>query len=206
MIKRLWLEASADSARPWQQALAAPEHLAPRRVTESTPLPHLSPDARWPLVGAAWFDDTDHLARFDDWAGPAATSALDVEEVVVRGADWLADRWARGGDRHKHLAVARRRAGLSPADFSRRWRAHAGSVGTVRIPEVARGCAYAQGHPVERVEGEWPHDAVTEVWFDDADALRTRVAWMAETLAASPRDELFGDRHLVAMREVVLDS
>jgi hypothetical protein len=47
-------------------------------------------------------------------------------------------------------------------------------------------------------------DAVTEVWFDDIDALRARIAWMADALVTEPVNELFGERHLLAVSEKVL--
>jgi hypothetical protein len=203
VIKRIWFEAT-DRGGPWREAPGAPPGTAPLRVTETTTLPELEADPPWASMGTAWFADVEHLARFDAWCVPGGGTSLDADEVVVRGAEWLDARWADGGPRLKHLALARRRAGLSPTDLSRRWRAHAGSVGTRPIPAIARGSAYVQDHPVSRPDGEWAYDAVTEVWFDDLDSLRARIAWMAEALATAPPDDLFGERWLLAAREEVL--
>jgi hypothetical protein len=173
-------------------------------VTEATTLPELEADPPWASIGTAWFADVEHLARFDAWVVPSGGTSIDTDEVVVRGAEWLDARWADGGPCLKHVALARRRPGLSPADFSQRWRAHAGSVGTQAIPEVVRGQAYVQDHPVSRPDGEWAYDAVTEVWFEDLAALRTRIAWMAGALATDAPDDLFGKRWFLAAHEEVL--
>lgn len=202
MITRLWFSDAPGEDPPWGRALAAPDDAAPRRVTVSTALPELEPDPPCTHVGAAWFVDRAHLDRFDSWAGDD-DAALDVEEVIVRGAGWLEARWAAGGPRLKHVALARRNPSLSLRDFSARWRSHAGSVGATPIPDIARGQAYVQGHPLPR-PAHPPWDAVTEVWFDDVDHLRSRIAWMAEALAAAPPDDLFGERRLFAVREEVL--
>lgn len=193
MIKRFWFE-PMDA---WRQA---PGAAAPLRATGSTALADLDPDPPFQEITTAWFADLAHLERFDRWSGDRGPT-LAAEEVVVRGEGWLAERWADGGPRLKHLALARRATGLTAEDFSARWRSHAGTVGATPIPEVARGRAYVQDHSLA---GNGPYDAISEVWFDDIDALRTRVAWMAEALAIDPPDDLFGERHLVAMQEVVL--
>jgi hypothetical protein len=196
-----WLWGGGARAPPWWEAATAPAGAAPLRLAVATALAEIEADPRWQEIGTAWFADEDHVARFDLWAGTLAAGSLLAEEVVVRGGDWLDRRWREGGPRVKHVAVAGRRAGLSPEEFSGRWRAHAGSVGATPIPESARGQAYVQRHVLDE-HGSW--DAVTEVWFDDVDSLRSRVAWMREALASSPPDDLFGERHLLAVREELL--
>lgn len=202
MIKRLWFSpARHGDDPPWRRSLRAPEESRPVRVTESITLMELAPDAPWAQLGTAWFHDPEHLDRFDAWGGAASDASMVVEEIVLRGADWLEQRWAAGGVRFKQVALARRAAGLSGAEFSRRWRSHAGSVGATPIPDAARGQAYAQGHPLP---GDRPYDAVSEAWFDDLDGLRARVAWMAGALVTAQPDDLFGERHLFAVREDLL--
>lgn len=203
MIKRLWFTDGPGDDPPWARALVAPDGRAPVRATVSIALADLEPDPPCTQVGAAWFVDRAHLDRFDAWAGTPSADAIDVDEAVVRGAEWLEARWTAGGPRFKHLAIARRNPSLSPEEFSTRWRSHAGSVGTTPIPDVARGQAYVQCHPLPRAAG-WRWDAITEVWFDDVDHLRTRIAWMSEALAAAPPDDLFGERRLFAVREELL--
>ena len=134
-----------------------------------------------------------------DWCDEPADGDLIAEEVVLRGADWLDQRWRDGGERFKHIALTRRAGGLTQAEFSERWRDHGGTVGTTPIPDLVKGCAYAQNHPVP---GDWPYDAVNEVWFDDLDGLRRRVVWFTEH--APGGDDLFGPPTFLAVREVLI--
>lgn len=201
MITRLWLADRDDEATPWMAAMDAPAAAAPVRVATATAFTDLAPDPPWSRMGTAWFTDAEHVARFDEWAGGLTEGSLLAEEVVVRGADWLDQRWVDGGSRLKHVAIARRQDSVPAMEFSERWRAHAGRVGASPIPEVARGQAYVQRH-VLGSERRW--DAITEVWFADEGALHTRIAWMAEALAAPTDDDLFGEHHLFAVREDVL--
>jgi hypothetical protein len=137
--------------------------------------------------------------------------AVVVDEVVLRGADWLAERWLDGGPRYKHLALARRADGLSALEFSRRWREHAGQVGGASssapptpIPEDVRGQAYVQNHPVPRPNGDWTYDAVNEVYFDDLDRLLGRIRWFRDNRVGAQPAELFGASWFLAVRETVL--
>jgi hypothetical protein len=194
-------------------ALDAPDGTRPRRVVSCVALPDEIPDPAHDAIGLEWFADLDHLRRFEGWlsaAGHAAaghvTEVVVAEEHVLRGGDWLEQRWATGGTRLKHMAIARRAAGLTPAEFSDRWQNRAGRVGTTPIPDVAKGCAYAQNHPVPRTHGDWLYDAVNEVWFDDLDALRTRIRWMTEALSTGADDDFVGESSFVAVREQVLSS
>ncbi len=172
-----------------------------------------------------WFRDAEHMGRFDDWStssatpdAPAPDPALDeptrsgllVDEVVVRGADWLQRRWRDGGEKLKHIAIARRADGLSAAEFSERWRARAGtlgrpgSAGAVRIPDEARGLAYVQNHPLAREAGEWAYDACNEVYFDDLDGLRRRIEWFDRSLVGGVEDDLVQENWFLAVRETVV--
>ena len=205
MIKRLTF-----AARP-TEASTAPDDARPFRVAVASVLPGVGgPSPVHDVVVSEWFADAAHLDRFEAWSAVADIGAprsglgpvVVVEEHVRRGGDWLAARWRDGGTRYKHVALAARAAGLSPAELSERWLAHAGRSGGVVIPEEARGRAYVQDHPVPRLEGEWAYDAVTEVWFDDEASLRTRIAWFAEHPPAP--DDLFARSWFLATTEEVV--
>lgn len=161
---------------------------AAHRVAVCTVLPDLTPDVAHDRVLLEWFDDLPE---------PNGAPCMVVDEHVVRGADWLDQRWRAGGPRLKHMALAARAPDLTAEEFSERWRRHAGSVGTTPIPEVARGQAYVQDHPLP---GDWAYDAVTEVWFDDEAGLRARIAFFDEVGIAGAGD-LVRDASFLAVRE-----
>ena len=227
VIKRIALapagERGADFCRAWREAaagrLAAPSRVRPLRVTLATALPEFSAGAAHAGVGIEWFADAEHLARLDRWMSdgppaapgraiapelPAGTLVVVAAEHVVRGADWLRERWARGDTCSKHMALARRAAGLTPEEFSRRWRGHAGTVGAIPIPESARGLAYVQNHPLPRAAGEWAYDAVNEVYVAGAAGLRRRIEWFADNLPGNDPDDLVRESAFLAVREAVL--
>lgn len=219
-------EQSADrfraDRRRWAEGRAsAPAGIRPFRITVSFGLPEVLTVQPYDAVGMEWFEDSAHLDEFESWrSGPEgagsqllATEATGptvvAEEVVGRGADWLEQRWARGGISFKHLALARRATDLTPSQFSERWRAHGGSIGMrgggrAAIPFEARGAAYVQNHPLTRVAGEWAYDAVNEVWFDDVDGLRRRVEWFAANLGAGAGSDLFGASWFLAVAEEIV--
>ena len=161
----------------------------PVRVAVNTVLPELSdPSPVADRLIIEWFTDSGQLEPGDILA----------EEVVLRGADWLTRRWQDGGPKLKHLALAQRAAGLTPAEFSDRWRNHAGSAGGKVIPDGARGRAYVQNHPI--VAG--PYDALTEVYFDEPAGLRNRIDWFRDNPVADP---LFGRSWFLAVREEIIE-
>src|SRR5262249_54026217 len=121
-------------------------------------------------------------------------------EHVLRGQEWLQQRWREGGEKLKHMAIARRADGLTPAQFSDRWKSRAGKVGQVAIPEPARGLAYVQNHPVPVGDGPWAYDALNEVYFDDLEGVRTRMAFFADSPS---EDDLVGANWFVVAREEV---
>lgn len=143
--------------------------------------------------------------------GAGEPGAMSVEEVVLRGADWLAERWRSGAPRYKHMALATRSPGLTPAEFAERWRAHAGAASTaaggpaVAIPDSARGAAYVQDHPVLDVGAEpIPYDGLNEVWCEDLAALDARLAWFAEHGVGRTDDGLFAPATYLAVVETVV--
>lgn len=195
----------------WSSQVLDPE-AAPVRSTRNVVLVGEDDAGDLPhrAIGIAYLRDLDHLERFQrhlttPTGGPARDHVQVTAELVLRGEEWLSQRWSDGGSRYKHVALARRAAGLTPTEFAERWKAHAGTAGTTPIPDVARGAAYAQNHPVPAT-GEPTYDAINEVWFDDLDALRTRHRWLTETLGSEsePTDDLFGARTLLLVEEEVL--
>ena len=206
----------------------APNGPRPVRVTIGTTLVDARCDHGYAGVGLEWFADLDHLARFEAWSARATGSAAAVppgdsgdrgpepvivaEEHVVRGADWLEDRWRDRTVVFKHLAIARRAAGLTPAQFAETWRTGAGRVqrsgrrDPLVIPDDVRGRAYVQNHPVPRDEGEWAYDAVNEVSFDDLDGLRTRVAWFREHVGDDADRDLISANWFIEARDEVLHA
>ncbi|MGW1029452.1 hypothetical protein ACWD4J_38210 [Streptomyces sp. NPDC002577] len=207
----------------------APPDVRPLRVAVCTTLPDLTgADPKHDGTGIEWFAGTGHLRRFQGWLDtPAgrllmqrleeivdtdASPVLVAEESVLRGADWLEQRWGDGGGKFKHMAIALRAAGLTPAEFSERWRSHAGRLrrpgaaeATV-IPDDARGRAYVQNHPCPRTAGEWAYDALNEVYFDDVTGLRTRIEWFRENLRDQTADDLVRRSWFIAAREEVVSE
>lgn len=144
---------------------------------------------------------------------PGPTPSLVVEEVVLRGADWLEERWRVGGPRYKHVALATRSSGLTQAQFAEAWRAHAGSVSSssgepaVPIPDEARGQAYVQDHPVLGAGAPTaPYDGLNEVWFDDIAGLDARRAWFAAHEVGRTDDGLFAPATYLAVIERRVDG
>jgi hypothetical protein len=186
-------------------------------VVVCTVLSDITPGAVHDGIGIEWFTDAAHMARFESWlASPTGalvqgllTEAVDVaaspvivaEEHILRGAEWLEQRWLDGGEKLKHMAIARRAEVLTPAQFSDRWKSRAGKVGQVAIPAAARGLAYVQNHPVPVRDGAWAYDALNEVYFDDLEGVRTRMAFFAESPS---EDDLVGENWFVVAREEVL--
>ena len=227
MIKRIRLmsHTAADDrcTAAWRAAataaLSAPPDVRPVRAAACTAMPDVLPGPRFDAIGLEWFADAAHLERFAAWLasprGAAVSEALGgaepgtgpvivAREHALRGADWLERRWREGGAKLKHMAIARRIEGLTPAEFSDRWRNRAGRVGAVPIPEHARGRAYVQNHPLPKAGADWAYDAVNEVYFDDLNGLRARIAWFAEHFDGVGEDDLVGESWFVAVREEAL--
>lgn len=161
-------------------------------------------DPWWNTVIEEWFEDSPAIAMAAVTTSPACAVVVAASESVMRGAPWVEQRWRDGGEKVKHMAVARRAAGLTLAQFAQRWRSRAGIAAGTPIPDAARGHAYVQNHPVPRAAGEWPWDAVNEVYFDDVAGLRARVEWFRANLAPSAESDVFGESQLIAVREVII--
>lgn len=183
-------------ARRWGRALAGdvgPAGGRPGRVAMAMPLPDF-PAPPCAAVDVQWFPDVAAALANEAWLAAvdpelaAGSRRVVAEEVVLRGQDYLADRWASGGERYKMLSCGRRAPGLTPAELSARWRGESGRLGGEVIPDEVRGLAYVQNHPVPAPVGgpEWPFDAVNEVWFERLDHLRRRGEWFAARPDATP--------------------
>jgi len=116
------------------------------------------------------FVDMDQLVQF-----------FAEEKVVVDGP-------ARGV---KILSLPRRRAGLSPAEFSRHYREVHGEL--VRRNEAFTKYAnrYVQHHlladTVKATGGFVPYDGISEFWFDSLD--HAKAAWAAPSYMAELRSD-----------------
>jgi hypothetical protein len=208
-------------------AAATPVEVGPVRVAVSIAVGQVAAlvdvASRHDAVTIEWFADAEGEARHQDWSASAggrarlaehaAPSTIDTmvvvaDEVVLRGADWLTRRWVDGGDRFKHMAVARRALGLTAAQFAQRWRDHAGHVGgsggSTAIPAEVRGLAYIQNHPQPRPDDDEGYDAVNEVYFDDVLGLARRAAWFRDNRVGAQPDDLTGSSWFLAVRETVL--
>lgn len=226
MIKRITFATRARGvpseafAATWREAMSAatsvPRDARPVRVAVCTTLPELTDEEpKHDGLKFEWFPDVARWRRYEAWleaehSTREAGAVLVADELVLRGADWLERRWQDGGERLKHMALALRAPELTPEQFSERWRSHAGRVGgagapAIVIPDAARGQAYVQNHPRPRPAGQWPYDAVNEVYFDDAEGLRARVDWFHENFDPAG-DELVRASWFVAAREEVLFS
>jgi hypothetical protein len=212
-------------ATAWRAAVVAHgdagDDVRPVRVALCTVAPELSDDEpRHDAIAIEWFTDEAHAERFAAWLGdravgaelldPGTSAVVLATEHVLRGGDWLDQRWRDGGPMFKHMAIARRAAGLSPAEFSERWRSRAGTVAkpgesaVTVIPEEARGLAYVQNHPCPLADGDWAYDAINEVWFTDAESLAVRIAWFREHLGSGTEEDLVQDSSFLALREEVI--
>jgi len=140
-------------------------------------------------VTVAWFDDVEAgprvRGRMDTGVGPVRRYRR-VRRRDRRGArparpDYIDARWEQHGNEQKvkMMSVAKRADGLSPAEFSERWKTQSGRHGDSKMPPEVLGMAYAQNHPVPVAEHEWPYDAVNEVWFDDRKGCSARLDYFA---------------------------
>jgi hypothetical protein len=230
VIKRIrfatGLDATRDFSVDWPAAeagvLAAPPDVRPVRVVACTVLPEITPDHLHDGVAIEWFEDTGHLARFEAWlASPAGqgtdelfAQVLDIEasplfvaeEHIMRGSEWMDERWRRGGATLKHMAIATRAVSLTPEQFSHLWKTRAGKVGTVVIPDAARGRAYVQNHAIPPPHGSWDYDAVNEVYFEagDLDGIQARIDFFARTMKDNGEADLVGNSWFIVAREELL--
>jgi len=210
VIKRITFDPATTD-----RAAEAPSDVQPVRAAVCIALRDLTDDVpKHDTVVLEWFVDADHLDGYERWLATTDATALDVptivaDELVLRGADWLDERWRNRGPKLKHMALATRSLDLTAAEFSERWRSHAGGVtrGGTRtpIPDDARGFAYVQNHPRPREGGEWAYDAVNEVYFDDVAGLEQRMAWFRDNVEPGG-DELFRASWFLAVREAVVFS
>jgi hypothetical protein len=219
-----------EFAPMWVAAVAlirnAPSAVRPVRTVACTTLHHVAgTEAPHDGIRIDWFADVDALRRFEAWLGsdggqratrvpsllePTQTMVLVAQELVMRGADWLAQRWTSQALKLKHMALARRALGLTSAEFSERWRKRPGTIGNagataaITIPEAARGHAYVQNHPIAAASLQWAYDAVNEVYFDDLESMQKRIEFFREHDVGRAEAELVSEARFVAVREHLL--
>ncbi len=199
-----------EFAAAWPEAVArvqnGPADIRPLRAVACTTLQHVEA-APHDGLSIEWFASVNALRRFEKWLDDDsplvdAQTVLLAEERVLRGEQWLTKRWASGSVKLKHMALARRAHGLTAAEFSERWRNHAGSVGATPIPEAAKGHAYVQNYAA--VEQGGRYDAVNEVYFDDLDAMQSRVAFFRSLDAPRSSADLVSEATFLAVVERVI--
>lgn len=203
MIKRIELLCTSELERWLQRATSAvsvpPLRAAVSRVVQGSAAPH---DA----IGITWFQDLAAMRSAYAHALQEPGTVIIAEEHVLRGADWLEQRWLDRTPKYKHMALARRAAGLSATEFSERWRNRPGRIGsgtsaqTLEIPAAARGHAYVQNHPVHGAN-EALYDAINEVYFDDIASMQSRIAFFADHNVAHADADLVSEALFVVVEE-----
>jgi hypothetical protein len=231
LIKRIRLATSKSGlgheefTRRWSAAVAAaaaaPQPARPVRLAVSRALTDFVADQKYDGVGLEWFTNEEHLRRYEAWLaapdgevpGKLLGEALELDaspvvvtdERVVRGAEWLEQRWRGGGPKLKQLAIATRATGLTLLQFLELWRSRAGKIGATPIPEAYRGLAYLQNHPRIMADRDWAYDAINEVYFDDMDSLLARIAYFERELTGQAEAGLVGANWFLAVREEPVD-
>lgn len=210
VIKR-FLFARAGEAQ--EERPRHPVALRPLRSVLCTSLPEGDPTHG--SIRIDWFIDLEALQRHCAWerehAQPRAAEApgcieVIAEEHVLRGADWLEQRWRTRGPKYKHMALARRAPGLTAAQFSERWRNRPGQIGggqtpSLAIPEAAKGRAYCQNHSVS---SEPAYDAINEVYFDELADMRPRLDFFRDHPVAQLDADLVQEPRFLVVREWIL--
>jgi hypothetical protein len=203
VIKRIQFFSTRSQAEaPWLKQAAAPLRAV---------ICHVIHDAQGPIaphaaIGIAWFQDLAALRPNED-CEPG--TVIIAEEHILRGADWLDLRWRDPMPKYKHMALARRAAGLSAAEFSERWRNRSGRMGggsaapTLEIPAAARGHAYVQNHPVHGTHHAL-YDAINEVYFDDIASMQSRLELFANHNAVQHDADLVSEARFVIVEEQLL--
>ena len=196
------------------------------RVTRCVTLPDVDGgDAQHDAISLEWFADADHLERYHVWleAGtdgksrshrraldPDASPLLVADERVMRGADWLEQRWRAATTRSTHGRRRSEHAGSrrpSSRSSGRAAPARSGRPGATgdRDPRSSRAAwrtcrtTRARGR---RASG--PTTRLNEVYFDDLESLRRRIEWFREHLLDQEDDLVRENWFIVAREEVVL--
>jgi hypothetical protein len=197
----------------WADALANRAGAGTVRVAACTAERDVAgPDAAHDGASIEWFADLEALLASEQHLPPSAAALVDpgatltsiAEERVLRGADWLAARWAQTTPKFKHMALARRADHLTPAEFSDRWRTHAGRSGAREIPAAARGLAYVQNHPIAHTGIAPAYDAINEVYFDDLDTMQPRIEFFRHNDVKQSNADLVREAHFLILRECVI--
>ena len=165
--------------------------------------------APWAATSSFQRPDVQQVDELEALVDPGSSVCIVADELVLRGADWLARRWADPAAKLKHMALARKAHGLSAVEFSERWRNRPGQLGggpsapVITIPDAARGHAYVQNHPRQHVEPS-AYDAINEVYFDDLNALRARIEFFAQHDLLKADSELISQTLFAIVREQMI--
>jgi uncharacterized protein (TIGR02118 family) len=149
----------------------------------------LIPEPLWHGLLETGLDAADRLetSPLKTFAGEA-DGVVDPEQLVEFLAEpkVVLDGPARGV---KILSLPRRRAGLSPADFSRHYRGVHGELVARNDAFMKFANRYVQhhvlAHTVRATGGLLPYDGISEFWFDSLDHARS--AWDAPSYMAELR-------------------
>jgi uncharacterized protein (TIGR02118 family) len=86
----------------------------------------------------------------------------------------------------KSIAIAHRKAGMTPEDFSRYWKdVHAPLAARV-IPGMKK---YVQNHLLRLPGQEYDIDGIVEMWWDDVEAFRDFSSWVQTDAGKALRDD-----------------
>ena len=87
---------------------------------------------------------------------------------------------------YKIIMCSKRKAGITPEEFSQYWNEKHGPLAAKLMPEVRR---YVQNHAVRLGSGEPRFDGIAEVWFDDMDSLNKFRKWYLSDNAKALKDD-----------------
>ena len=227
LIKRIRLATAKrglgreEFAGGWREAVAAaasaPERVRPVRLTVSVSLPEIAADQRHDGVALEWFGDREHLRRFESWLGTPPGRAVqrlrseviefDASPVVVteragRPGGRLA-RAALAGGRAEAQAAGDRHPGRRadpppvPRAVARPGRPGRRGADSRRLPRAGLRAEPPAGHGGR----DWAYDAIDEVYFDDADSLLARIAYLERALAGGADSDLVRASWFLAVSE-----
>lgn len=176
----------------WSHAARYHQNIVKPAIEGFTPEPLWDGVVQIELTREAAAPERVPLDPFNQSVGPAQDEFIDQS----RGVQFLAeekvvlDGPARG---IKILSLPRRKAGLSPAEFSRHYRQVHGKLVSNNEAFVTHCNRYVQHHALpETVKSSAdfvPYDGISEFWFDSIE--KARAAWSAPSYLAELRaDEM----------------
>jgi hypothetical protein len=149
-------------------------------------------------VTVAWYPDESSYGQFAaslaadtahgrDWAeivDTGSTVELIVEERVVRGEEWIAERWSTRAEDTVFMLTAfiERRAATTRDAFRDYWWLDHRPLANRLIPPDAQGSAYLQNVVIGDVPSQW--DGVGELYLDSLAQLPPRAAFFGGEASA----------------------